>query len=217
MVARMMIAVRSAPSIHRQIDEYGFIRLFIPRVPSTPFLMAYRKKLEKGVILFELVSIEYQGDQKVRYYYAELKHFRFVLNEMQKKSIAWLLSELNECVVVQLRTQGWELRLPTAQAVPDTYASSLVPENGITDPDVFSRLQYLISLLKVVFPVRPNQKTQWKTVLYTVHALFGTHYTSLSSSGLHFTSQINTSTITSKSDKVCCRSLHIHIFTHNIH
>lgn len=80
------------------------------------------------------------------------------------------------------------MQLPTAQAVPDTYASSLVPENGITDPDAFSRLQYLISLLKVVFPVRPNQKTQWKTVLYTVHALFGTHYTSLSSSGLHFTS-----------------------------
>ena len=94
MVARMMIA----------INEYGFIRLFIPRVPSTPFLMGYRKKLERGMSLFELVSIEYQGDSRVRYYYAELKHFNFVLNDMQKKSIAWLLSELNECVIVQLRT-----------------------------------------------------------------------------------------------------------------
>lgn len=87
-----------------KINEYGFIRLFIPRVPSTPFLMGYRKKLEKGMSLFELVSIEYQGDSRVRYYYAELKHFNFVLNDMQKKSIAWLLSELNECVIVQLRT-----------------------------------------------------------------------------------------------------------------
>ena len=89
---------------YAKINEYGFIRLFIPRVPSTPFLMGYRKKLEKGMSLFELVSIEYQGDSRVRYYYAELKHFNFVLNDMQKKSIAWLLSELNECVIVQLRT-----------------------------------------------------------------------------------------------------------------
>lgn len=56
--------------------------------------------------LFELVSIQYQGDSRVRYYYAELKPFHFVLNDMQKKSIAWLLSELNECVIVQLRTWG---------------------------------------------------------------------------------------------------------------
>lgn len=63
--------------------------------------------------LFELVSIQFQGDGQVRYYYAELKHFNFVLNDMQKKSIAWLLSELNECVIVQLRTWGWitEMRL----------------------------------------------------------------------------------------------------------
>lgn len=53
------------------------------------------------------------------------------------------------------------MQLPTAQVAPDTYASFLAPENGRTDPDASSHLQSLISLLKVVFPVRPNQKTQW--------------------------------------------------------
>lgn len=40
----------------------------------------------------------------IRYYYAELSAFGFRLNDMQKKSIAWLLSELNECVVSHVRT-----------------------------------------------------------------------------------------------------------------
>lgn len=118
MVARMMIAVSAVLILIEQIDSYGFIRLFIPRIPSTPFILSYKKNGEKGISLFELVSIEYpvaigilfdcQGDPVIRYYYAELSAFGFHLNDMQKKSIAWLLSELNECVVSHVRTQAIE-------------------------------------------------------------------------------------------------------------
>ncbi|KAK8824475.1 hypothetical protein WA577_006872 [Blastocystis sp. JDR] len=94
MVARMLIAM----------DSYGFIRKFIPRLPSTLLVLGYKKKLEEGVSLFELVSIEYKGDSHICYYYADLTALGYRLNDNQKKSIAWLLSELNECVVSQVRT-----------------------------------------------------------------------------------------------------------------
>ena len=44
---------------YAKIDDYGFIRLFIPRLPSTPFILSYKKKGEKNLSLFELISIEY--------------------------------------------------------------------------------------------------------------------------------------------------------------
>ncbi|KAK8808189.1 hypothetical protein WA171_001411 [Blastocystis sp. BT1] len=94
LVARMMIV----------IDDYGFIRNFIPRIPSSLFVLGYRKKADKNLTLFEFVSVENRGDSHVRYYYADLGCLGYKLNDMQKKSIAWLLSEMNECVVVQLRT-----------------------------------------------------------------------------------------------------------------
>ena len=104
MIARMLIAVRLAFLPHRQMDSYGFIRKFIPRLPSTLLVLGYKKKLEEGVSLFELVSIEYKGDSHICYYYADLTALGYRLNDNQKKSIAWLLSELNECVVSQVRT-----------------------------------------------------------------------------------------------------------------
>lgn len=104
MVARMLIAVVLTSSSHPQMDSYGFIRKFIPRLPSTLLVLGYKKKLEEGVSLFELVSIEYKGDNHICYYYADLSALGYHLNDNQKKSIAWLLSELNECVVSQVRT-----------------------------------------------------------------------------------------------------------------
>ncbi|KAK8804609.1 hypothetical protein WA538_004247 [Blastocystis sp. DL] len=94
LVARMMIV----------IDDYGFIRHFIPRTPTTLYVLGYRKTAEKNLSVFELVSVESKGDDRIRYYYADLKCLGYTLNDMQKKTIAWFLSELNECVVVQLRT-----------------------------------------------------------------------------------------------------------------
>lgn len=55
----------------------------------------------------------------MRYYYAELSAFGYRLNDMQKKSIAWLLSELNECVVSQLRTYWYGLLMNYRFAVKD--------------------------------------------------------------------------------------------------
>lgn len=40
------------------MDEYGFIRTFIPRKPTSLFILAYRKKADRNLTIFELTSIE---------------------------------------------------------------------------------------------------------------------------------------------------------------
>ena len=47
------------------MDEYGFIRTFIPRTPNSLFILAYRKKADRNLTIFELTSIESKVGKEV--------------------------------------------------------------------------------------------------------------------------------------------------------
>ena len=78
--------------------------------------------------LFELVSVEYKGDPRICYYYADLSSLGCKLNDNQKKSISWLLGELNECVISQVRTYSCCVRVMRSFAV-NNYIKAGLSEN----------------------------------------------------------------------------------------